>query len=872
MITSDEIRNTFLEFFKNKGHKIVRSAPVVPYDDPTLLFTNAGMNQFKNSFLGIEKPEAVRIADTQKCIRVSGKHNDLEEVGRDTYHHTLFEMLGNWSFGDYFKEEAIGWAWEFLTEKLNISKERLYATVFGGDEADNLPPDKEAERFWKEATDINPDNILRFGKKDNFWEMGEIGPCGHCSEIHIDLTDDLSGGKLVNKDNPKVIELWNLVFIQYNREANGKLNQLSESHVDTGLGFERLVAVLQNVESNYDTDIFAPLIIAIADLSGVEYSPQNGVAHRVIADHIRALSFAIADGAIPSNEGRGYVLRRILRRAARYGRKINMHEPFIYKLVPVLADKMGKIFPELIEKNQYIAMVIKSEEEGFNSTLDRGIEIFDRISQEIIKKGEKIFPGDGVFQLYDTYGFPVDLTRLMSEEKQLDVDMAGFETAMDEQRRRAKNAQTRQFKVREFFKNGEEVKNSDFIGYSKLTANVKIVAFHGNEFLLDRSPFYGESGGQVGDKGVVYDPSGNFKIRIIDTIKSANRIIHFGDIESGKIEEVVGTELVAEVDEQLRKSIARNHTATHLLHKALKEILGEHVNQAGSLVTPERLRFDLTHFEKVSDQQLDQIEEIVNRNVRDSHTVTVMSRSFDDAKKLGAVALFGEKYGDIVRIINIEDYSMELCGGSHVNSTGEIGYFRIVSETGIAAGVRRIEAVTGESADKIQRQEKNDLLKIRSLLNVSDENFVIKIEQLVDERKHLIKELGDLRVKLGAQKIDPLIKNAETIDKFQFISVLLEVDSVDELKKSGDLVRMKLKSGIGVIGAIIENKPFLICVVTDDLIKTRNLKAGDIIKKLAKHIDGGGGGRAHMAQAGGKDSKKLAYALENAKQTIESMI
>jgi len=873
MLTANEIRKTFLDFFESKKHKIVRSAPVVPIDDPTLLFSNAGMNQFKNIFLGVEKPEAYRIADTQKCIRVSGKHNDLEEVGKDTYHHTLFEMLGNWSFGDYFKREAIQWAWELLTDVWKIPKERLYVTVFEGNLEEGLLPDEEAEKLWKEVTDINPNHVLRFGKKDNFWEMGDIGPCGPCSEIHIDLTEDLSGKKLVNADDPRVIEIWNLVFIQYNREQNGKLNQLPAKHVDTGMGFERLVAVLQGVESNYDTDVFQPLIKAIEELTGIEYASYDGAAHRVIADHVRALSFAIADGALPSNEGRGYVLRRILRRASRYGRKLNVHEPFIFKLVPVLADSMGDIFPELIEKTQYVSMVIKAEEEGFNNTLDRGIEIFERISQDIQKKGENVFPGDAIFLLYDTYGFPVDLTRLMAEEKQLTVDMDGFNLAMEEQRQRAKEAHQTRFEVREFFKNGKEEMNSDFVGYSELQSEVKIVAFHENEFLLDRTPFYGESGGQIGDKGVVYDPSGSFRVKVVDALKSANRIIHVGELESGDFKDVNGKQLIAEIDGKLRKSTARNHTATHILHKALKAVLGEHVNQAGSLVTPERLRFDLTHFEKISASQLDKIEEIVNEHIRRNHLVTALSRSYDEAKEMGAVALFGEKYGDVVRIIKIDDYSMELCGGTHLEATGEIGYFRIVSESSVAAGVRRIEAITGELADQTVRKEKRDLLALREVLSISNGDLIEKTEHLIDERKQLLKELSDLKLKLTSNSIESLLDKAESIDNFKLVtSRLNNINSIEEMKKTGDLVRTKLKNGIGVLGSIINDKPFLLCVVTEGLIQSKKLKADEIIKILAKHINGGGGGKPHMAQAGGKDSSKLDLALKKAKETIESIL
>ncbi len=871
MMTASEVRNTFLDFFRQRQHKIVRSAPVIPFEDPTLLFTNAGMNQFKNIFLGTEKPEWLRVVDTQKCIRVSGKHNDLEEVGKDTYHHTLFEMLGNWSFGDYYKQEAIQWAWELLTGIWQIPKDKLWATVYQDDD--------EAEHVWRTQTDVNPKQILRFGEKENFWEMGEVGPCGPCSEIHIDLGVDrcdksqLAGHQCrVNGDCARYIELWNLVFIQYNHGEDGKLTLLPSKHVDTGMGFERVVAVLQEKKSNYDTDVFMPLLHALDELTNVPYTDYDGTAHRVIADHVRALSFAIADGALPSNDGRGYVLRRLLRRAARYGRILQMYEPFIYKLVPVLADTMGEVFPELVEKNQYVGMVIKAEEEGFNNTLDRGIEIFDQVAQGLIAQKQKTFPGFAVFQLYDTFGFPVDLTCLMAAEKKLEVDLVGFDSAMEEQRRRAKEAQQARFEVREFFANGKEVKNSEFVGYTELNTKVKLVAFSDNEFLLDKTPFYGESGGQVGDQGVVSDTAGNFEVRVVDVIKSGSRIIHIGELVKGRFDDIKGKELLATVDERRRQAIARNHTSTHLLHKALKEVLGNHVNQAGSLVTPERLRFDLTHFEKISESQLNRIEEIVNEQIRRNHKVNVLFRSFDDAKKLGAVALFGEKYGDIVRIIQIDDYSMELCGGTHLTATGEIGYFRIVVETSVAAGVRRIEAVTGEKADQLLRREKHELIALCSLLGGTDEDLQVKVENLLAERKQQAKELSELRLKMTTQQLEPVLQNAEKVADFSLVAVEVAAESIDDMKRLGDTVRSRLRSGVGVLGAVIAAKPFLLCVVTDDLIKTRSLKAGDIIKQLAQYIDGGGGGKPHMAQAGGKNVEKLGTALQMAKSTIETLI
>jgi len=874
VMKSNEIRNSFLDFFRSKGHKIVPSASVVPFDDPSLLFTNAGMNQFKNIFLGVEKPQFPRVANCQKCIRVSGKHNDLEEVGKDTYHHTFFEMLGNWSFGDYYKREAIEFAWELLTEVWKLPKERLWATVFY--------QDIEAEKLWKEITDINPKQVLRFDEEDNFWEMGEVGPCGPCSEIHIDLGEDFCDMKQVpghvcqvNGGCSRFIELWNLVFIQFNRTEDGSFKELPARHVDTGMGFERIVAVLQGVKSNYDTDLFRPLFDAISEISGVEYSGTDeavAVAHRVIADHVRALSFAIADGALPSNEGRGYVLRRILRRAARYGRTLGMHEPFIYKLVPVLADVMGATYPELLEKHQYIATVIKSEEEGFSNTLDRGIELFENVAAKLIARKERVFPGNEVFRLYDTYGFPVDLTRLMAEERGLEVDLEGFEKAMSEQRRRAQQAQQFQFEVRDFFGDAEEIPNSRFVGYDTLETEVRIVSFKGNEFLLDQTPFYGEAGGQVGDTGVIFSPDHSFEVKVVNTIRAGTRIVHIGEVQSGRFEDVLQKPLVARVDAERRKAIARNHTCTHLLHKALREVLGKHVNQAGSLVAPDRLRFDFTHFEKISESQLDEVERRVNEIIRANFAVEVLHKTFDEAKLMGATALFGEKYADVVRVVKIDDYSLELCGGTHLDFTGEIGYFRITTESSVAAGIRRIEAVTGEAADKILRQEKRELAKLRQMLNVSSGELLEKVKTLLEDNKRLLKTVSELNLKIVRYQINEVVNQAHTFDGVKIIATQVSSHNVEELKQIGDILRTKLGSGVGVLGSVINQKAFLLCVVTDDLIKQKNIKAGEIVSRLARIIGGGGGGHAHMAQAGGKDVGKLDLALAKTKDVVAEMI
>jgi len=715
-MNSHELRNSFLDFFKSKNHEIVPSAPVVPFDDPTLLFINAGMNQFKNVFLGQETRTYKRAADTQKCIRVGGKHNDLEDVGFDTYHHTFFEMLGNWSFGDYFKKEAIEWAWELLIKVWGLEKERIWATVFGGDEKDGLEPDEEAEKLWTGVTPIPKERVLRFGKKDNFWEMGDTGPCGPCSEIHYDLgegkcdkTSDPDHVCEVNAGCARYIEIWNLVFIQFNRDKESKLHNLPSKHVDTGMGFERVHAVINGTNSNYDTDLFTPLLSAIHDLTRVKYSgDEKGMAHRVISDHIRALTFAIADGAMPSNEGRGYVLRRILRRAARFGRNLDMHEPFIYKLVPVLVDIMGDAFPELKEKHQFVSLVIKSEEESFNSTLDRGIEIFEKITADVEKSGQKEIPGQEAFRLYDTYGFPLDLTQLMARQKNFFPLMKkALKTLCRSKgtRKAGKWSHSADFD----YQNWQELsqgEDSKFLGYTELQCESEIRKFHIEDkqifLILSQTPFYGEAGGQVGDVGEIVGDT--FKIKIHDTVRDGSIFVHIGEFtESNKID---NSKVTARVDKTPRKSTARNHTATHLLHKALRETLGTHVTQAGSLVAPDHLRFDVTHFQKIAPQELEKIEARVNEKVRDDLAVKTLQKTYVEAREMGAMAIFEEKYGEHVRVVKINDFSMELCGGTHLNHTGEIGYFRILSESSAAAGIRRLEAVTGAKADELLRQDK----------------------------------------------------------------------------------------------------------------------------------------------------------------------
>ncbi len=923
MKPSREIRNDFLKFFEERGHRIVPSAPVIPHGDPTLLFTNAGMNQFKDVFLGEGKRDYTRAADTQKCIRVSGKHNDLEEVGRDTYHHTFFEMLGNWSFGDYYKREAIQWAWELLTGVWNLPKERLWATVFTNDD--------EAFELWKEVTDIDPSHILRFGEKENFWEMGDTGPCGPCSEIHMDLTPDGDApADLVNADDPRVIEIWNLVFIQNNRNESGELEPLPATHVDTGMGFERICAALQCMQnnfkhppSNYDTDVFTPLISAISEMSGKVYKDDNDqIAMRVISDHVRALTFAIADGAIPSNEGRGYVLRRILRRAARFGRNLEMRDPFIYRLVEVLVKTMGDVFPEVIEQQQHIERVIKSEEEGFNATLDRGLEIFTEIVAILNKENKKTIPGDDVFKLYDTYGFPVDLTALLARERGFTIDEEGFIKLMTQQRERSRDVKKTagqesrpSITIESSLLKPEQFK---FTGYGNFESSAPVLHAEKNLLVLEKSPFYAEAGGQVGDTGEIQINGETY--RVVDTQRKENVSIH---ILEKPVEIPPGKEVTARVDKKRRIDIQRNHSATHIVHEALRQILGTHVQQQGSLVAPDRLRFDFPHFSKITPHELHDIEQMVNEKIKESIPVKDEVLPYDEARKIPSVKMFfGEKYGDQVRIVIIDEkFSVEFCGGTHVPRTDDIGLFKIVHESSIASGVRRIEAVTGEGikryiqdrirqAEELEKdiakkyeqiyalqkelaqytEEKEPQLSRPSLgtvdTSIADsptEAGVQRAEELVRERESIDDELSqaahDLRKQITKQKsrskiqnIDSYLEQAISLDGFKLLTLQLEIDSMDELKSFGDSLRAKIGSGIGVIGTVVNDKVQLLCVVTDDLIKERKLQAGRIVGEVAKLVGGGGGGRPHLATAGGREPDKLPQALQQARTIIEKML
>jgi len=871
-MTSIEIRTQFLNFFQSKEHKIVGSAPVVPFDDPTLLFTNAGMNQFKDVFLGKGKRDYKRAVDTQKCIRVSGKHNDLEEVGHDTYHHTFFEMLGNWSFGDYYKAEAIEWAWELLTVVWKLPKERLWASVYKDDE--------EAFELWKSKTDINPKHILKFGEKENFWEMGETGPCGPCSEIHINIGDDFENPEYVNAGTPECIEIWNLVFIQYNRDENGKLNELPAKHVDTGMGFERICAVLQKTNSNYDTDIFYPIINEIVKLSKIkiekdlstgakEKSEEIKIPTRVIADHIRALTFAIADGAVPGNEGRGYVLRRILRRAARYGRKINLNEPFLYQLVDVLAQTMGDIFPEIKEKKEYVKKVIKGEEESFNATLDRGIELFEDIIEKLNKKKEKLIPGEDVFKLYDTFGFPVDLTNIMAIEKGFSIDEVRFNELMNQQKDRAREASKEKFASVNVSLNdikGFQITSSEpteFTGYDELKTKSKIIGYKrdGNaEFIIvDKSPFYVEAGGQVDDTG--YLILENHKFSVVDLLKIENKIVHVVENDSMKILQPEA-ELIAEVDSKHRWDVMRNHSVTHFLHASLRKILGTHVQQAGSYVGPDHLRFDFTHFTKPSPEELRDIEIMVNeqlrRNLEMFHHRNI---PFEEAKKMGALMFFGDKYGDKVNVVQFGDFTMEFCGGTHVKNSSEIGLFKITSEASIASGVRRIEAVTGAGVEKYIQSQLEHM-----------KQFSSRIDELLDTKKKLEKEISDLKLKEKLGQLDHILSLHSSEKGIKVFKGRVHADNMDELKSFGDELRNKMGSGVGVLISQVEDKVGIVAVVSDDIIKEKKLSAGKIVGELAKLVGGGGGGRPHLATAGGKDVSGIPAAISKVEKIVGSLL
>ncbi|MCE1273857.1 MAG: alanine--tRNA ligase [Chlorobiales bacterium] len=885
-MNSREIRQSFLDFFASKEHRIVRSAPVIPAEDPTLLFTNAGMNQFKDVFLGKGSREYVRAADTQKCIRASGKHNDLEDVGRDTYHHTFFEMLGNWSFGDYYKAEAIGWAWELLTSVWKLPKDRLYATVYHDDE--------ESLELWKKETDIDPTHILKFGDKDNFWEMGETGPCGPCSEIHIDLTPDASGGPLVNVGDYRVIELWNLVFIQYNRQSDGSLEPLPQKHVDTGMGFERVTAVMQGKGSNYDSDVFTPLFDRITEMTGVAYTASldspTDIAMRVIADHSRTLTFALSDGAVPGNEGRGYVLRRILRRAVRYAGTLGCHEPIMYRMVGVLADTMGDVFPELHKQRPTVEKIIRAEEESFLVTLGRGTEIFNEVVAGMKSAGTTVISGADAFRLYDTFGFPLDLTRLMAAEVGFDVDEQGFEHAMQEQKARAR--MDRKDKMRATEEGGSwewfaEERPTVFVGYESLETQASIMAARksGDRLLLvlDRTPFYAESGGQVGDCGTIETDAYRFDVE--ETRKDGELFVHVVAVAHDKVRDCAvapadvqldGKAVLAEasVDRDARVDTERNHTATHLLHAALRKVLGEHVQQKGSLVTPERLRFDFSHFSKVSAEELEAVEHEVNAQVRKAAALNRhVDVPYEEALSMGALAFFGDKYADKVRVVEVPGISIELCGGTHVGNIGQIGLVKIVSESSVASGIRRIEAVTGRSAEALLWKEYRDLQEIRQLMKLkSDEAPLPKIQELLDERKSLEKQLQETRMTGLLDSLAAALAGGEEVSGCRIMTEKLEGVTADELRQAGQALRERVPLAVGLLCSVDDGKVSLVGFASDEAVRSLRLDAGKLVREAASCVKGGGGGKPELATAGGKEPAGIDKAVETFVAAVKSAL
>lgn len=871
-MNAKELRQSFLDFFKSKEHKIVSSAPMVIKGDPTLMFTNAGMNQFKEVFLGTGKSPANRVTDTQKCLRVSGKHNDLEEVGHDTYHHTMFEMLGNWSFGDYFKEEAISWGWEYLTEVLKIDKERLYVSVFEGAEEDGLERDNEAAEIWEKR--IDKSRIINGNKKDNFWEMGEQGPCGPCSEIHVDLRSDeeraaVSGKSLVNEDHPLVVEIWNLVFIQYNRKANGDLEKLPAQHVDTGMGFERLAMTVQGKKSNYDTDIFQPLLQEIAKLSNKKYgeNEENDIAMRVISDHLRAISFSIADGQLPSNTGAGYVIRRILRRAVRYAYTFLGHkEPVMYKLFEVLRTEMGEAFPELENQKSIIGKVIFEEEQAFLRTLEKGIKILEGNIDTLTKNKESVLKGEIAFELYDTYGFPLDLTELILKEKGLTVNQEQFDVAMAEQKSRSRKDAVVATGDWTILKAENDL---PFIGYDQLEADVQISRYRKTtvkgkdiyHLVFDATPFYGESGGQLGDAGYIED--GEKKISIIDTKNEHGLIIHL----TNALPENVNGPLKVTVNSKKRNGSANHHTATHLVHFAMREILGSHVEQKGSLVNEKHLRFDFSHFQKLTVEEIEKVEARVNQLILQNTAINEQRNcNIKDAEAMGAMALFGEKYGDSVRVIQFGD-SVELCGGTHASATGNLGLFKITMETSVAAGIRRIEAVTGEQALAYVNQKIGTLTEIESKVK-SAGNIVKQIEGLLEDNQKQKKQIEQFQKQAAGSVKDDLKKSVENISGINFIGQKIEADNAGILKDIAFQLKGEIENLFLVLGADLDGKANLTVLISDNLVKEKDLHAGNLIREIAKNIQGGGGGQPFFASAGGKNPAGIEKAIEEAKQKI----
>ena len=873
MMTASEIRQHFLDFFQSKEHKIVPSAPIVVKNDPTLLFTNAGMNQFKDYFLGNKTAPFLRIADTQKCLRVSGKHNDLEEVGVDTYHHTMFEMLGNWSFGDYFKPEAIAWSWELLTEVYKLDKDRLYVTVFEGDDKENIPSSSIALQEWKKI--VPEDRIIYGNKKDNFWEMGDTGPCGPCTEIHVDCRSEeermkIPGSTLVNKDHPQVIEIWNNVFIQYNRKKDGTLEPLSSKHVDTGMGFERLVRVIQNKQSNYDTDVFSGTIQATEKITGKKYQAKDdkeSVAFRVLADHIRAISFTIADGQLPSNTGAGYVIRRILRRAVRYYYSyLDYKQPLLFQLLPIIATQFEHVFPELKKQEEFVGKVIKEEEEAFLRTLEKGLKKIDTVIAQ--SASTKMISGADAFELLDTYGFPIDLTILIAQENNMQVDEQGFESEMKIQKDRSRAATALDTEDWQIINEGN---SEGFIGYETLETTTTIlrtrkVSGKGKELfqiVLNKTPFYAESGGQVGDTGSL-TVNGN-AIEIIDTKKENDLIIHFTE----QIPAELNGDVVATVDASRRKNISIHHSVTHLMHAALQQVLGNHVAQKGSMVNDQQLRFDFSHFAKVTEEEIRQVEMMVNAKIRENVPVVIKSMHKDEAIALGAMALFGEKYGDMVRVVIIDPaYSIELCGGTHVGNTGEIGYFKIKHETAVAAGVRRIEAASGLAAEQIIVEQSNELNSIKEQLK-NPKDIQKAIESLLAENSALSKRIESLEARQLVGIRNELLQKDAIINNVSFIGEIVEVPSADALKKLCADLKHHLHDHFIVLCSNIGGKANVAVGISETVIAVKNIDANKVIKEtVGPMIVGGGGGQKTLASAGGQDVSKFAEIIEMLKQKL----
>jgi alanyl-tRNA synthetase len=881
-----EIRKAFLDFFKERTHTVVKSSSLIPHDDPTLLFANAGMNQFKRCFLGEDRRAYTRAASSQKCVRAGGKHNDLENVGRTARHHTFFEMLGNFSFGDYFKEDAVQYAWDFLTGVMGLPKDKLYATIHEGDQGMKLGADEEARGYWSRY--LPADRILAFPTKDNFWAMGDTGPCGPCSEILIDQGPQIGCGRPDCRpgcDCDRYLELWNLVFMQFNRQADGTLEPLPKPSIDTGMGLERVTAVIQKAPSNYDTDLFAPMMAKIAEISGHRpgENPETDVSLKVIGDHSRAAAFLIGDGILPSNEGRGYVLRRVVRRALRHGRFLGIDRPFLHEVAVAVMHAMEDTYPELLESQSYITRVILHEEERFNDTLDHGLRLLQSEIKRLQDDGAQIIPGALIFKLYDTYGFPIDIVTDMARDLRLQVDESNFEALMDKQREQSR-AHWRGSGERElaeaYHQLGAEGVKTQFIGHDRLQASAPVLALVKDgqkvreaaagtdiEVVVAQTPFYGASGGQVGDQGTIAGPAG--RMRVTDTLKlPGDLVVHVGQVDQGVLG--VGDMVELTVDESLRGDTALNHTATHILHAVLRQVLGDHVKQAGSMVSPERLRFDFTHFTAVTPEELREIERLVNAEIRRNRDLQVHVMGLEEALKTGAMALFEEKYGDTVRLVEIPGFSRELCGGTHTHRTGDIGVMQIVQETSVAAGVRRIEAVTGRNALALLQRQQGMLMQAAALLKTNPVEVPERIEKLLISQKQLEKELEAFKSSLTAKKSVDMLSNAEKIGEVRVLVTQVEADSPKVLREINDRFKEQLASGVVVLGATHEDKVFILVGVTSDL--TKRIQAGQLIKEIARPIDGSGGGRPDMAQAGGNNPQGLATALELARQLVREKL